>query len=163
MLNQYAVDNPTLPVNQCLSHLYKILAGCWAVLGECWAATPASSSSLYPGGFNPWIPNATEHISPHVTSERQIPDTALDPRCQSGPSARDSFRLQWEKIFRGLWGRPTKTADFGTSLWQIPYSNNICLLEDKGMYLFAISYRSYDVDQRSGNGWISGWSQIFAF
>ena len=28
---------------------------------------------------------------PHVTSERQTPDTALDPRCQSGPSASNSF------------------------------------------------------------------------
>ena len=33
----------------------------------------------------------TEHISPHVTSERQKPDTASDPRCQSGPVARNSF------------------------------------------------------------------------
>ena len=31
------------------------------------------------------------------------------------------------------------------------------------MYLFTISYGSYAVDQRSGDGWISGWSQIFAF
>ena len=46
---------------------------------------PASTSSPYPGGNNPWIPNVTEHISPHITSERQTPDTALDPRCQSGP------------------------------------------------------------------------------
>ena len=42
---------------------------------------PASSSSPYPGGFNPWISKVTEHISPHVTSERQTPDTTLDPRC----------------------------------------------------------------------------------
>ena len=28
MLNQYAVDNPTLPVNQCFSHLIQILAEC---------------------------------------------------------------------------------------------------------------------------------------
>ena len=32
----------------------------------------------------------SEHTSPHVMSERQTPDTALDPRCQSGPSARNS-------------------------------------------------------------------------
>ena len=31
------------------------------------------------------------------------------------------------------------------------------------MYLFTISYGSYAVDQRSGDGWIGGWSQIFAF
>ena len=51
---------------------------------------PASSSSPYLGDFNPWIPNITEHISPHVTSECKTPDTALDPRGQSGPSARNS-------------------------------------------------------------------------
>ena len=51
------------------------------------------------------------------------------------------------EIFKELWSRPTTTADFGSSLWQIPYSNNICLLEDKiqnwGMYLFTISNGSF--------------------
>ena len=28
MLNQYAVDIPTLPANQCFSHLIQILAEC---------------------------------------------------------------------------------------------------------------------------------------
>ena len=73
---------------------------------------PATSSSPYPGGLNPWISNVTENTSPHVTSERQNPDTPLDPRCQSGPSTRNSFD---PKIFKGLWSRPTKTADFGSS------------------------------------------------
>ena len=50
-----------------------------------------SSSAPYPPGFNPWISNVSEHTSPHVMSERQTPDTALDPRCQSRPSARNSF------------------------------------------------------------------------
>ena len=31
-----------------------------------------------------------EDTSPHVTSERQIPDTTLDTRCQSGSSAKSS-------------------------------------------------------------------------
>ena len=39
MLNQYAADNPTLPVNQRVSHLFKILAECLAVLWECRVAT----------------------------------------------------------------------------------------------------------------------------
>ena len=61
------------------------------ISGNVFVNSPASSSAIYLGGFNPWIPNVTEHISPHATSERQIPDTALDPRCQSGPSASNSF------------------------------------------------------------------------
>ena len=104
MLSQYAVDHPTFPVNQRYFHLI-------VILGDCSSAAQisrhifgirmvyretflASSSSLYPGGFNPWISNVTEDTSPHVTSERQNPDTALDPRCQSGTSARNSFDPQ---------------------------------------------------------------------
>ena len=54
------------------------------------------------------------------------------------------------------WGRPTTTADFRSSFRQIPYTSDVCLLEDKiqdrGMYLFAISCGSSAVDQRSGDG-----------
>ena len=39
MLNQYAVDHPTLPVNPRYSHLFAILAECKAVLWKCRAAT----------------------------------------------------------------------------------------------------------------------------
>ena len=59
--------------------------------GNVFVDLQASSSSPYPRGFNPWISNVTEDTSPHETSERQTPDTALDRRCQSGPSARNSF------------------------------------------------------------------------
>ena len=59
--------------------------------GNFFVNPSASSSSLYPGGFNPWIPNVTKHTSPHATSESQNPDTFLDPRFQSVPSARNSF------------------------------------------------------------------------
>ena len=68
------------------------------ISGNVFANPRVSSSSPYPGGFNPWISNVTED-TPVLTStgrpvacgERQTPDTALDPRCQSGPSARNSF------------------------------------------------------------------------
>ena len=32
MLNQFAVEIPTLPVNQCHSHLIRYLKGCWGLL-----------------------------------------------------------------------------------------------------------------------------------
>ena len=39
---------------------------------------------------------------------------------------------------------------------KLPHTNNICLLEDKiqdrCMYLLTISFGSYAVDQRSGDG-----------
>ena len=61
------------------------------ISGNVFANPTASSSAPYPGGCNPWICNVSEHTSPHVSSERQTPDTTLDPRCQSGPSDRNSF------------------------------------------------------------------------
>ena len=61
------------------------------ISGNVFVNSPASSSTSYPQGFNPWGSNVSVHTSPHVTSERQTPDTTLDPRCQSGPSARNSF------------------------------------------------------------------------
>ena len=39
--------------------------------------------------------------------------------------------LQWRRLFKELWCRPTTTADFGSSFGQIPYTNNLCLLEDE--------------------------------
>ena len=61
-------------------------SGIWnthGISGNVFANPPASSSSPYPGGFNPWISNVTEDTSRHLTSESKIPDTALDPGCQS--------------------------------------------------------------------------------
>ena len=91
MLSQYAVDYPTFPVNQRYSNQpYRDPKGMRSrkdkppdILdtpeksGNVFENPPASSSSLYPGAFNPWIPNVTEHISPHVISELQNPDTPL--------------------------------------------------------------------------------------
>ena len=68
------------------------------ISGNVFVNPPASSSSPYPGELNPWISNVTEG-TPVLTSterpvtcgERQILDTALDPRFQAGPSAGISF------------------------------------------------------------------------
>ena len=76
-------------------------------------------------------------------------------------------RHQRGRIFKELRRRPTTTVDFRSSFWQIHHVNNVHLLEDKiqdwGMHLLTISYGSYAMDQRSGDGWISGWSKIFVF
>ena len=124
--------------------------GTHMVYRETFFANPtASSSTLYPPGqgINPWISNVSEHTSPHVMSRRQTPHTTpwirhasqdRQPEIHSTPVRVDSQRTK---------GRPTTTADFGSSFWQIPYTGHVWLLEDKiqdwGMYLFTISYGSY--------------------
>ena len=105
--------------------------------GNVFANPTASSSSPYPGGFNPWISNVTEDTSPHATSERQNPDTTLDLRCQSGPSARNSFdpsegrfskdygadqqRLQVSELHFNKFPTPTTFA-----CWKIRFKTEVC-------------------------------------
>ena len=60
------------------------------ISGNVFANPTAYSSTPYPQELNPWSSNVSEHTSPHVMSESQTPDTTLDPRCQSGQSARTS-------------------------------------------------------------------------
>ena len=108
MLNQYAVDNPTLPVNLRFFPPFQNPGGMlsrsigmpsrndgppsmWdthGISGNVFANPTACSSAPYPQELNPWSSNFSEHTSPHVMSESQTP--AQDQRCQSGPSARKS-------------------------------------------------------------------------
>ena len=136
--------------------------------GNIFSVNPtASSSAPFPQGFNPWISNVPEHTSSHVTSARQTPDTTLGPRCQSGWPARNSIDPSEGRCSKnyGTNRQRLQISDF--SFWQNPYTSHVSLLADKiqdwGMYLLTISYWRYVVDQRSGDGWIGGWSQIFAF
>ena len=108
--------------------------------------TTASSSAPFPQGFNPWISCVSEHTSPHVMSESQTPNTALDPRCQSGPSARYSFdpsegrfpnnfgtdqqRLQISDLHFDKFPDPATFA-----CWKIRFKTEVC------MYLLTISLR----------------------
>ena len=108
MLNQFAVEIPTLPVDQCHSHLTRYLEECCdslsyrraaekgrqafgthGISGNVFANPPASSSALYPQELHQW--NSSEeplHSSTMEKSERPEQNQCL--RCQSGPSAKDS-------------------------------------------------------------------------
>ena len=111
MLNQFAVEIPTLPVDQCHSHLIRYLKGCWGILphrraamkgrqafgtqhgtaGNVFANPFASSSAPYPQELNQWNSSIEDplHTSTVEKSERQ--DQNQDLRCQSGPSAKNSL------------------------------------------------------------------------
>ena len=90
-----------------------------------------------------------------------------DQRCQSGPSARNSV-IPSEGDSSKNYGADQQRLQISDLHYdKFPHASNIRLLEDKiqdwGMYLFTISYGNYAVDQRSGVGWFSGWSEIFVF
>ena len=141
------------------------------ISGNVFANPPASSSSPYPGdsilGFLMLRKTRLYHKygATRYTGERQIPDTVLLRHFSRDRQPEIHSTLKRED-FQRIMGRPT-TADFGSSFWQIPWPSNTCLLEDKiqncGLYLFTITYGSCAMDQRSGDGWFSGWSEIFAF
>ena len=114
------------------------------ISGNVFLNSPASSSSPHPGGFNPWIPNVTEDTlvltntgRPVTRGERQIPNTVLTPRFQTGPSAGNSFdpkdgrfskdygadqqRLQiWDLHFDKF---ATKTT---FACWKIRFKTEVC-------------------------------------
>ena len=114
--------------------------------GTFFANPTASSSALYPQESNPWISNVSEHTPPHVMSESQTP--VQDPRCQSGPSAKDSVifsggdyskdygadqqRLQISDFHVDEFSSPATFA-----CWKIRFKTEVC---------------RYAVDQRSGDG-----------
>ena len=61
------------------------------ISGNVFANPTASTSAPYPQEAHPSRSNVSEHTSPHVRNESQTPNTAKDQRCQSGPSAGNSF------------------------------------------------------------------------
>ena len=125
--------------------------------GNVFAHPQTSSSAPYPQELNStWRKTFEEPI--HMSTAEKKWNTRTRPRSEM-PVRTVSQRfshLQWRRLFKELWGRPTTTADFGSSFRQVPYASNLYLLEDKipdrGMYLFTISYGSDAVDQRSGVG-----------
>ena len=168
MLNQCAVDIPTLPVQPVSFRPHPVLGGMlsrregppsiWDTHGKSGNvfANPAASSSAHsPQELNPWISHISEHIqsSPAGKSENQTP--VQDHRCQFGPLAENSF------IFSGgdsskIYGHTNNDCRSQIFISTNSHTSNIFLLEDKiqdrGMYLFTISYGRYAMDQRSGNG-----------
>ena len=70
--------------------------------GNVFANPPASSSSPYPGGFNPWISDVSEHTSPHVMSERRTQPWIRDASQDRKPAihstlVREDFHMMMEQ------------------------------------------------------------------
>ena len=103
--------------------------------GNATANPTASSSAPYPQELNSWSSNIQEHTSPHVMSESQTP--IHDQRCQSRPSARNSFdpsegrfsknygadqqRLQVSDLHFDKFSTPATFA-----CWKIRFTTEVC-------------------------------------
>ena len=126
------------------------------ISGTVFANPHASSTAPYPQELNPWVTTIEEPLHMSTAEKSGRPERDPDLRCQSRPSAKNSV------IFSG--GDSSKNYGADQQRLQIsdlhfdkfPYTSHVCLLEDKiqdrGMYLFTISYGSHAMDQRSGVG-----------
>ena len=147
-LNQYAVDIHTLPVNLCLSHLIQLLVECsgrpsiWdthGISGNVFANPVYSTSSAGIESMEFSRISEPIHSSTAEKNENQTP--VQDQRCQSRPSAKNSFDPNEGRFFKELWGRPTTTADFRSSFRQIPYTSNVCLLEEDSRLRYVLVHK----------------------
>ena len=127
------------------------------ISGNVFANPQASSSAPYPQDLNsPWKKTIEEplHMSTAETSDR--PERNQDLRCQSGPSAKDSVVLSGEDYSKNYGADQQRLQISDLHFDKVPDTSNLCLLEDKvqdrGMYLFTISYGGDAMDQGSGVG-----------
>ena len=152
MLNQFAVEIPTLPVDQCHSHLIRYLKGCCDNLsyrraaekgrqafgthgfsGNVFANPVASSSAPYPQELNPWSSRTEEplHSSTVEKSERQT--QGQDQGCQSGQSAKHSVILSGGDSSKN-YGRDQQRLQISDlhftpatfACWKIRFKSEVC-------------------------------------
>ena len=110
MLNKFAVEIPTLPVDQCHSFLIQFQKECQAVLLECRAAEKVrqafgthmvyretffvnldvSSSAPYPQELHQWNSSIEEPLHSSTVERIERQKQNQDLRCHSGPSAKNS-------------------------------------------------------------------------
>ena len=151
MLNQFAVEIHTLPVDQCHSHLIQYLKECWDILScrraagkgrpafgthmvyreTFFANPPAYSSAPYPQELHQWNSSIEEPLYSSTVEKSESQEQKSRSEMPVWTVSQRFSHLQWRRLFKELWGRPTTTADFGSPFWQVPYASNLCLLEDK--------------------------------
>ena len=130
------------------------------ISGNVFANPQASSSAPYSqelnsSKWNPWRETTEEPIHKSIAEKSGRPKQDSDLRCQSGPSAKNSVPLVEEPLQR-IMGQTNNDCRFRifiltNSLLQLRFRVG-SKIQDRGLYLFTISYGSYAVGQRSGVG-----------
>ena len=86
------------------------------ISGNVFAHPQTSSSAPYPQELNSTLRKTIEETNSHVYSGEKW-KTRTRPRSEMPvwTVSRRFSHLQWRRLFKELWGRPTTTADFGSS------------------------------------------------
>ena len=141
MLNQFAVEIPTLPVDQCHSHLIRLPEGMLRHSFVSPRRREGPPSILDTHGISRNVfadPHASSSAPYHLRiASMEFVGRRAAPLLHSGEKwkARTKSRsempvwtvsqrfshLQWRRLNKELWSRPTTTAGF-RSFWQIPYT-----------------------------------------
>ena len=74
-----------------------------------------SSSAPYPQELNStWRKTIEEPIHMSTAEKSERPEQNQDLRCPVWTVSQRFSHLQWRRLFKEIWGRPTTTADFGS-------------------------------------------------
>ena len=125
MLKQFAVETPTLPVDQCHSHLIRYLEECCDSLSYRRAVEKGRQA------FGTHMVYLETFLSIHlhfhqrfilknwINGIRQstVPFIYSGEKWKARTRSRFEMPVRTVRLFKELWGRPTTTADFWFSLW----------------------------------------------
>ena len=124
---------------------------------ETFFANPhASSSAPYPQELNQWSTSIEEPLHSSTVEKNERPEQNRDLRCQSGRSAKDSVLLSGGDSSKNYGADQQRLQILDLHFDKFPTPATFACwkirFQDRGMYLFAISYGSDAMDQRSGDG-----------
>ena len=83
------------------------------ISGNVFANPHASSSAPYPPELNPWGITIEEPLHMSTAEKSERPEQNPRSEMPVWTVSQRFSHLQWKRLFKELWGRPTTTADFG--------------------------------------------------
>ena len=131
------------------------------ISGNVFANPQASSSAPYSqelssSKWNPWRETTEEPIHKSIAEKSGGPKPDSDLRCQSGPSAKNSVLFSGGDSSKNYGADQQRLQISDLHFDKFPTPATFLVLEDniqdRGLYLFTISYGSHAMDQRSGVG-----------
>ena len=84
------------------------------ISGNVFANPLASSSAPYPQELNQWNSSTEEPLHSSTVEKSERPEQDQKSEMPVWTVSQRFSHLQWRRLFKELWGRPTTTADFGS-------------------------------------------------